>query len=99
MSLTLTFALPERTVTSVRAVAMSLTTGACHAGVFGSLFSSSQPVSPGAGHQAVEFSPSTAAVRERAGLAPPKASASAAEEEARTVPRCETTFVSGPAEG
>ncbi len=74
-------------------------TGASQAGVWGSLLSSSQPVSPGVGHQAVEFSPSTVEVMERAVLAPPKESASAADEEARTVPPWDSTVVSGPAEG
>ncbi len=53
--------------------------------------SSNQPESPGAGHHAVEFSPSTAAVTERAGSAPPKEEASAADEDAVTRPSCSTT--------
>ena len=55
--------------------------------------------SPGAGHQAVEFSPSTAAVADFLGWAPPKAVASAAEEETATEPPWVSTWVSGPAEG
>ena len=54
---------------------------------------------PGVGHHAVRSSPSTAAVIERAGSAPPKLVASAAELDAATRPPCSSTRVNGPADG
>ena len=93
---TVTLESPLWMVTSVVPVVISRSVGEVHED---EECSSNQPESPGAGHQAVEFSSSTAAVRERAGFAPPKAEASAADEDAVTRPSCSTTWVSGPAEG
>ena len=81
-------------VTSVFRVAVKVIEG-----VGKSPSSCNQPVCPGAGHQAVSGFPSLAAVKERAGLAPPKAEASLADDSADNLTSPSSTVVSGPAEG
>src|SRR5699024_12134585 len=80
--------------TSVLRVAVSVISG-----VGKSPSSCNQPVCPGAGHQAVSGLPSAAAVNERAGLAPPKADASLADDFADNRTSPSSTVVNGPALG
>ncbi len=84
--------------TVVSSVAVTVSSGSV-SGRSGTSSSHWPSAGPGVGHHAVSSSPSTAAVGERAGSAPPKLVASEAEELARTCPPIVSTRVSGPAEG
>ena len=85
------------TVTSVSSVAVIVSRAWATKSPTSSIHSPS--AGPGAGHHAVSSCLSTAAVTERAGSAPPKLLACAAEDEARTCPPCSTTRANGPVAG